>query len=121
MISIAWAYSSGRFNERTWHLTISKIVAIIGFVLACSTLNTGARYFAMCVFTIGTYGVNSILLGWVGATCGQTREKKASALALANVSASVSLIWTPVSQCPFARNAGPKQSTLVRLKLSWKM
>ncbi|WYZ44504.1 hypothetical protein EsH8_VII_000940 [Colletotrichum jinshuiense] len=61
VLSIAWAWSSGRFNERTWHITISKAVALFGFVLACATMNTGARYFAMCVFTIGTYGVNSIL------------------------------------------------------------
>jgi hypothetical protein len=96
-LSILWAKSSGHFNESTWHITISKIVATFGFVLACATMNVGARYFAMCVFTIGTYGVNSILLAWVGNTCGQTREKKASALALANVSATLSLIWTPVS------------------------
>ncbi|KAM0343933.1 hypothetical protein ACHAPU_007987 [Fusarium lateritium] len=94
-LSILWAKSSGHFNESTWHITISKIVATFGFVLACSTMNVGARYFAMCVFTIGTYGVNSILLAWVGNTCGQTKEKKASALALANVSATLSLIWTP--------------------------
>lgn len=96
VISIAWAWSSGRYNERTWHITISKVVALIGFVLACATMNTGARYFAMCVFTIGTYGVNSILLGWVGSTCGQTKEKKAAALAVVNTSASISFIWTPV-------------------------
>ncbi|KAH7189616.1 major facilitator superfamily domain-containing protein, partial [Fusarium flagelliforme] len=94
-LSILWAKSSGHFNESTWHITISKIVATFGFVLACATMNVGARYFAMCVFTIGTYGVNSILLAWVGNTCGQTKEKKASALALANVSATLSLIWTP--------------------------
>ncbi|KAI6750852.1 hypothetical protein HG530_014302 [Fusarium avenaceum] len=94
-LSILWAKSSGHFNESTWHITISKIVATFGFVLACSTMNVGARYFAMCMFTIGTYGVNSILLAWVGNTCGQTTEKKASALALANVSATLSLIWTP--------------------------
>ncbi|KAK7211006.1 hypothetical protein V2G26_018184 [Clonostachys chloroleuca] len=95
VISIAWAASSGHFNERTWHITIAKAVAIFGFVLGCATMNVGARYFAMCVFTIGTYGVNSIILGWVSSTCGQTKEKKASALAIANVSATLSLIWTP--------------------------
>ncbi|KAM0334509.1 hypothetical protein ACHAQA_001538 [Verticillium albo-atrum] len=95
IISIAWAWSSGRHNERTWHITISKAVAFFGFVLACATMNTGARYFAMCIFTAGTYGVNSILLGWVGSTCGQTKEKKAAALAVVNTSASISFIWTP--------------------------
>ncbi len=53
VLSVAWAWSSGKYNERTWHITISKLVALIGFVLACATLNTGARYFAMVVFTVG--------------------------------------------------------------------
>ncbi|KAL2202905.1 hypothetical protein CC79DRAFT_1373052 [Sarocladium strictum] len=53
VLSIAWAASSGRFNERVWHITVSKAIAVMGFVLACSTLNTGARYFAMCAFASG--------------------------------------------------------------------
>ncbi|KAL4932060.1 major facilitator superfamily domain-containing protein [Aspergillus undulatus] len=84
-ISIAWSWSSGRFNERTWHITIAKAVAVFGFVLGCATLNTGARYFAMCVFSIGTYAVNSIILGW----------KKASSLAIVNCIAVASFIWAP--------------------------
>ncbi|KAI4946759.1 hypothetical protein J4E91_006931 [Alternaria rosae] len=95
VFSVAWAISSGHFNERTWHITIAKGVAVFGFVLGCATMNVGARYFAMCVFTIGTYGVNSIILGWVSSSCGQTREKKSAALAIANVAATLSLIWTP--------------------------
>lgn len=96
-ISIAVSWSSGRFNERTWHITLSKAVAIFGFVLGCATMNMGARYFAMVVFAAGTYGVNSIILGWVGATCGQTPEKKAVALSIVNTVANISFIWTPVS------------------------
>ncbi|KAH7153519.1 major facilitator superfamily domain-containing protein [Dactylonectria macrodidyma] len=94
-ISIAWSWSSGRFNERTWHITIAKAIAVFGFVLGCATLNTGARYFAMCVFSIGTYAVNSIILGWVSATCSQTKEKKACSLAIVNCIAVSSFIWTP--------------------------
>ena len=63
IISIAWSASFGKFNERTWYITSAKAVAIFGFVLGCATLNTGARYFAMIVFAIGTYAVNSIVLG----------------------------------------------------------
>ncbi|KAI8258563.1 putative transporter [Colletotrichum sp. SAR 10_98] len=40
IISIAWSWSSGRFNERTWHITIAKAIAVFGFVLGCATLNT---------------------------------------------------------------------------------
>jgi hypothetical protein len=58
-------------------------------------LNTGIRYFAMVVFAIGTYAVNSIILGWVSSTCGQTKEKKACSLAIVNTIANISFIWTP--------------------------
>lgn len=101
IISVYWSWSSGKYNERTWHITVAKAIAIVGFVLGCATLNTGARYFAMVVFAIGTYAVNSIILGWVSSTCGQTKEKKASSLAIVNTIANVSFVWTPVS-LPFA-------------------
>ncbi|KAF2183051.1 MFS transporter [Zopfia rhizophila CBS 207.26] len=92
-ILVSW--SSGRFNERTWHITISKAVAITGFVLGCATLNVGARYFAMVLFVSATYGVNNINLAWVASTCGQTDEKKAVALAMANMIGNISMIYTP--------------------------
>lgn len=91
-VSIAWSWSSGRYNERTWHITIAKLVAITGFVMGCATLNTAARYVAMVVFSIGTYAVNSIILGWVSSTCGQTKEKKASSLAIVNTCAVTSFM-----------------------------
>ncbi|KAL3429772.1 major facilitator superfamily domain-containing protein [Aspergillus tetrazonus] len=93
--SVFWSWNSGRMNERTWHITIAKSLAIIGFVLGCATLNTAARYTAMIIFAIGTYAVNSIILGWVSSTCGQTNEKKASSLAIVNTIANISFIWTP--------------------------
>ncbi|EQB47277.1 major facilitator superfamily transporter [Colletotrichum gloeosporioides Cg-14] len=89
--------TSGRFNERVWHITIAKAIAVFGFVLACSTLNTGARYFAMCAFATGVYACNSVILGWVSSTCGQTREKKAVSLALVNTIATIGPIYSPVS------------------------
>ncbi|TKX20023.1 MFS transporter-like protein 141 [Elsinoe australis] len=93
--SIAYSWHSGRMNERTWHITVAKATAIFGFILGFATLNTGARYFAMVVFSIGTYAVNSVILGWVASTCGQTKEKKACSLAIVNTIANVSFIWTP--------------------------
>ncbi|KAH7361564.1 major facilitator superfamily domain-containing protein [Plectosphaerella cucumerina] len=95
IVSIGWAMSSGYFNERVWHITITKVVAVLGFVLACSTLNVGARYFAMCLFACGVYASNSIILSWLSSTCGQTKEKKAISLAVANTIANLSPIYTP--------------------------
>ncbi|KAL3461055.1 major facilitator superfamily domain-containing protein [Aspergillus heterothallicus] len=93
-ISIAWAWNSGRVNERTWHITVAKVLAVTGFVVACTTLNVGARYFSMCLFATGVYCCNSIILGWVASTCGQTKEKKASSIAIVNTIAAISMIYT---------------------------
>jgi MFS family permease len=92
-VTIAVSWSSGKFNERTWHITISKAVATIGFVAACATMNLAGRYTAMVIFTIGTYGVNSLILGWCGSTCGQTKEKKAVAIGIVTTVMNASFIW----------------------------
>ena len=94
-ISIAVSWSSGRFNERTWHITASKAVAIVGFAIAWGSLNLGAQYFAIVLFVGATYGVNNIGMAWVAATLGQTNEKKAVAVALANTLANLSFVYTP--------------------------
>jgi hypothetical protein len=91
------SWLSGKLNERTWHITVSKAIAIIGFVVGATTTNIGVRYFAMVVFCIGTYAVNSLILGWVGSTCGQTKEKKAAAIGIVSTIMNASFIWTPVS------------------------
>ncbi|KFY85111.1 hypothetical protein V500_08700 [Pseudogymnoascus sp. VKM F-4518 (FW-2643)] len=94
-ISVYWSWSSGRFNERTWHISIAKAVAILGFILGFAVNNTAARYVSMVIFAIGTYAVNSIILGWVGATCGQTKEKRAIAISIIVSTSNASFIWTP--------------------------
>lgn len=94
-VTFLLSYSSGRLNERTWHITVSKIVAIIGFAIAPATLNTGVRYFAMCVFTLGTYGVNSIVLGWASTILSQTQEKKAVSIAILTSLGNLSFVYTP--------------------------
>lgn len=94
-VTIAVSWSSGKFNERTWHISISKSVAVIGFAAAAATLDTAGRYVAMVIFTIGTYGVNSLILGWCSSVCGQTKEKKAVAISMVTMIMNISFIWTP--------------------------
>jgi sugar phosphate permease len=86
--------SSGKYNERTWHITICMGMAIVGFVISCATLNTPARYVSCFLFASGAYAVNSMILGWVSATLGQTPEKKAVSLSIVNVVANASYIYT---------------------------
>ncbi|KDN60513.1 putative major facilitator superfamily transporter [Colletotrichum sublineola] len=86
-------------NSSPGHITIAQAVAVFGFILGCATLNLGAGYSAMVVFSVGTYAVNSIILGWVSATCSQAKENKASSLAIVNCIAVSLFIWTPY-MCP---------------------
>jgi len=92
-IFIGW--SSGRRNERTWHITACMGTAMAGFIINCFTLNIAARYVACFMFAAGVYSVNSVILGWVSATLGQTAEKKAVSLSLVNVVSMASFIYTP--------------------------
>lgn len=64
-------------HERTWHITGGLLVAIVGFVIAASTLNTAGRYIACFIFPMGAYSVNSVIIGWASSTLSQTKEKKA--------------------------------------------
>lgn len=74
---LAMGWSSGRFHERTWHITGGLSVAILGFAIAAATLNTAGRYVACFIFPIGAYSVNSVIIGWTSSTVAQTKEKKA--------------------------------------------
>lgn len=94
VFGFAMAKSSGHFNERTWHITCGMGLALTGFLISCVTMNTAARYIACFLFAGGAYSVNSMILGWVTATLGQTREKKAVSLSLVNVVANASYIYT---------------------------
>ncbi|KAI5917470.1 major facilitator superfamily transporter [Camillea tinctor] len=86
-------WSSGRLHERTLHITAGLVVAIIGFVLAASTMNTAARYIACFIFPVGAYSVNSVIIGWAATTLSQTVEKKAVVLAMTNVAGQIGYIY----------------------------
>lgn len=86
--------TSGRYNERTWHITVPMGMAVVGYIISCVTLNKEARYLSCFLFAGGAYAVNSVILGWVSATLGQTPEKKAASLSFINVVANASYIYT---------------------------
>lgn len=89
------SYTSGRYNERTWHITVFKCLIIMGFIVPAVTTNIAARMVAIFVFVTFSFGINNIMLGWISATLGQTPEKKAVALALANSLGNMSSVYTP--------------------------
>lgn len=92
---IGMSYTSGRFNERTWHITIFKCIIIAGFIIPAVTTNIAARMVAIFMFVSFSFGINNLLLGWISATLGQTPEKKAVALAICNTMGNLSSVYTP--------------------------
>lgn len=107
-VGYAVGLTSGKFNERTWHITVCMGAALIGFIVSCITLNHAARYISCFLFASGAYAVNSVILGWVSATLGQTTEKKAVSLSIVNVFANASYIYTPYL---YPKSDGPKYVT----------
>ncbi|KAJ4986194.1 vitamin H transporter [Stagonosporopsis vannaccii] len=105
-ILIGW--TSGRINERTWHITVCMGAALVGFIISCATMNVAARYVACFLFASGAYAVNSVIIGWVSATLGQTAEKKAVSLSIVNVVANASYIYTAYL---YPKSDGPKYLT----------
>lgn len=95
VISILVSWSSGRHNERTWHTTVSKLIACVGFALSAATMSVAGRYVGIMLFVGATYGVNNIVLAWAAATLGQTDEKKAVAIAMTNTLGNLASVYTP--------------------------
>ncbi|KAB8200107.1 major facilitator superfamily domain-containing protein [Aspergillus parasiticus] len=108
LASIVIGITSGRYNERTWHITGCIGAAAIGFIISCVTLNTAARYISCFLFASGAYAANSVILGWVSATLGQTPEKKAASLSFVNVVANASYIYTAYL---YPKSDGPRYLT----------
>lgn len=49
------AWHADRTGERYLHIALPPVVAIVAYIILVSTLNFGARYFAMCIVIAGTY------------------------------------------------------------------
>ncbi|CAI6270251.1 unnamed protein product [Periconia digitata] len=95
IVGLIIAWTSGRWNERTWHIVICKSIVIIGFIIPLTTSNFAARLFSIFLFVGFSFGINNILLGWSSTTLGQTNEKKSVALAIINMLGNISNVYTP--------------------------
>ncbi|KAF5024482.1 hypothetical protein F66182_3422 [Fusarium sp. NRRL 66182] len=94
-VGILIAWTSGRWNERTWHITICKCIVMVGFIIPAATFNLGARMFSIFLFVGFSFGINNLLLAWISATVGQTNEKKSVSLAICNTFGNLASVYTP--------------------------
>ncbi|RDW64563.1 uncharacterized protein DSM5745_09974 [Aspergillus mulundensis] len=94
VVSIANNWSADRFQNSSFHAIGPMVAAIIGFVVAAATLNTGARYFAMVLMVAGGHGSNAVVLAWTQKTMLRPRIKRASAVAFVNAFGNLAQIFS---------------------------
>ncbi|KAJ4293085.1 hypothetical protein N0V90_008367 [Kalmusia sp. IMI 367209] len=100
ILGVPFAWSSGHFNERSWHTTAGLGLAVVGFAMSLASMNTVVRYTATFLYATGAYAVGSVILGWVSATLSQTPEKKAAAYGLVNLTSqcSICILCLPLAE-----------------------
>ena len=95
LVTILASWSSGRRNERCFHIIGCKVFTIIGFTICVSTLNIAARYVGIMIFVGATYGVNNLTLGWASSVMGETNQKRAIVIAICNTAGNLASVYSP--------------------------
>ncbi|KAK5941867.1 hypothetical protein PMZ80_005818 [Knufia obscura] len=95
ILAFIGAYTSDRFSERTYHITIPLLIALIGLIISAATLDSAARYVAMYLWLAGSVAGTALAWSWVANSIQETPEKKAVGLAIVNVLSGLGGIWAP--------------------------
>ncbi|KAJ6012643.1 hypothetical protein N7522_002998 [Penicillium canescens] len=94
VVTVANNYSADRLENSSFHVICPLTAAIIGFIVASASMNTGARYFAMILMVAGGHGSNAVLVAWVQKTMLRPRVKRAAAVAFVNAFGNVSQVFS---------------------------
>ncbi|CAH2350018.1 high-affinity nicotinic acid transporter [[Candida] railenensis] len=99
-----WARHADKTGERFWHVVGPLFISLISFIIAAATMNTGARYFAMCIMIPSLYCSFTTILSWMSNCVPRPPMKRAVALALMNCLSNSTSIWNsylyPSSDAP---------------------
>ncbi|CAG7565385.1 unnamed protein product [Fusarium equiseti] len=104
-VSFLVAYSSDRFNERGYHISVPMVFAIVGFIISVATLNNAARYAASFFYCAGAFAANAAVYSWAASSLNQTPEKRACGTAIVNLLSQLGNIWSPYF---FPASDGPR-------------
>ncbi|KAK6456356.1 transporter of nicotinic acid [Scheffersomyces xylosifermentans] len=88
-----WARHADKTGERFLHVTIPLLISLVSFIISASTLNTGARYFAMCIMIPSLYCSFTTILSWMSNCTPRPPAKRAVAIALMNCISNSTSIW----------------------------
>lgn len=116
IVSFLVAYSSDRFNERGYHISVPMFVAIIGFIISAATLNNAARYTASFLYCSGAFAANAAVYSWAASSLNETPEKRACATAIINLLSQLGNIWSPYF---FPTSDGPRYVMAMLLMMAF--
>lgn len=88
-----WARHADKTGERFYHVTIPLVLALVSFIISAATLNTGARYFSMCLMIPSLYCSFTVILTWMSNSMPRPPVKRAVAIALMNCLSNSTSIW----------------------------
>lgn len=99
-----WAKHADHSGERFYHVTIPLVLSLVAFIISAASLNTGARYFSMCLMIPSLYCAFVVILTWISNCCPRPPAKRAAAIAIVNCLSNSTSIWNaylyPSSDAP---------------------
>ncbi|KAI4762782.1 MFS general substrate transporter [Aureobasidium sp. EXF-3400] len=87
-------FHSDKMGERYLHIALPLIITVLANIIAVSTLNIGARYFAMCIMPLSFYSSAICQLSWISGSLSQPAVKRAASIAIINAICNTPNIWT---------------------------
>ncbi|CAH6719923.1 high-affinity nicotinic acid transporter [[Candida] jaroonii] len=88
-----WARHADKTGERFYHTTLPLVISLISFIISAATLNTGARYFAMCIMIPSLYCSFTIILTHMSNSIPRPPLRRACAIAIMNCLSNSTSIW----------------------------
>lgn len=92
---IGMAYSSDKFQERTYHAIAGATFCLIGYVILTTLTARSALYAGICIVVAGVHTINPIMNAWLTSNIApEMKRSVAAAMAVsANNSAGKYLYW----------------------------
>ncbi|GFG02447.1 MFS transporter, putative [Aspergillus udagawae] len=93
LVSLLVTWTSGRTNDRSWHIMGLMSVSAVGCIICTATTNIGARFFAMFLMPMGAVSAYQIIIAWVANSFPRPLVKRSAAIATANMIGNTATIY----------------------------
>ncbi|CZT24347.1 related to MFS transporter [Ramularia collo-cygni] len=87
-------FDSDKRKERYLHIVLPLTITVVANIIAVSSLNVAARYFAMMLMPASFYSSSIVQLSWISSSLSQPAVKRAASIALINCICNTPNIWT---------------------------